>query len=199
MVSTVELFIRECVPKKVADMTVMILYTIKGNLLRRYCSGEKSAKEAAKLIGMAPCINAYLQPDDRCSMRFVNQTKQLVNVKDDWVKMPHICCNYVESMRCLDRQLNEHECLRRHHDYLMDLSRSFITSISDIMCGDYNEDTDRCDKLGPPPTPKTFNSKQYKTFIWVMTDILASMKTLTLAKFRAEQTGGDQQQQQQQV
>lgn len=196
MVNTVEAFIRECVPKNVADMTVMILYTIKGNLLRRYCSpSEKSVKEGAKLIGMAPCINTYLQPDDRCRMRFVNQTKQLVNVKDDWIKMPHICCNYVESMRCLDQQLNEHECLRTHHDYLMDLSRSFITSISDIMCGDYNEDTDRCDKLAPAPAPEKLNTKSYKTFIWVMTDILASMKTMIPAKFRGEQGEGPKQQQ----
>ena len=92
MVSEVETFIKECIKKRIADVAVVIMYSIKASFIRKYCiPGKKSKKEANQLMAMAPCVNQYLLPDDRCIVQYVNQTKQLVNVQDDSLKIPHMC------------------------------------------------------------------------------------------------------------
>ena len=92
MLSQVESFIKECVKKKIADVTVVIMYSIKGSFVRKYCApGKKSKKEASQLMQMAPCVNQHLLPDDRCIVQFINETKQLVNIQEDSLKVPHMC------------------------------------------------------------------------------------------------------------
>lgn len=92
MVHQVETFIRECIKKQIADVTVVIMYSIKSSFYKRFCGPGKKIKEEAKvLMAMAPCVNEHLLPDDRCIMQFVNETKPLVNLADDSLKVPHSC------------------------------------------------------------------------------------------------------------
>ena len=66
----------------------------------------------------------------------------------------------------------------------MDIIRGLFVAINDILCNDYTEYTDRCDTLGPAPAPSTPNPRHYTTFMWVLTDVLASTKRLRPSTFR---------------
>lgn len=84
MVHQVETFIRECIKKQIADVTVVIMYSIKRSFYKRFCgSGKKIQEEEKVLMVMAPCVNEHLLPDDGCIMQFVNDTKPFVYLADD--------------------------------------------------------------------------------------------------------------------
>jgi len=58
--------------------------------------------------------------------------------------------------------------------------RGFFTSTIDIMCGDYNEFTDKCQQLGPPPIVANSNANEtysYASYMFVLVDLLESMET----------------------
>jgi hypothetical protein len=181
----VESYIRECIPKKIADVTIVIMYSIKGSFVRKYCSpGKKNKKEAVQLMKMAPCINEHLLRDESCIIQFINDTKPLVNIQEDELKIPYTCCNYVKTLQCINGKIDKQTCLQQNRDEIMDIVRGPFAAINDIVCGDYNEFTDRCETIGPAPLPLAPNEKHYDTYLFLLTDVLASTKGFTNGAFR---------------
>lgn len=78
---------------------------------------------------------------------------------------------------CLSGFMETKECLRRTRGIQMDFIRSLFQSLIDVMCGDYNEDTDRCSLLGEVPSlsPLPANRRVYLTQMFPIIDILNSI------------------------
>ena len=89
MVVQVEKFFQKCYQKSVRDQANILIYSIRQNL-RRFC-GKKGSKLVKNYIKLGPCANKYAQQNDFCIAKFTNQTKQLINIKDDSKKIPHTC------------------------------------------------------------------------------------------------------------
>ena len=170
----IDAFSKACFEKTVKDYTSLVVYTVRVNL-KRFC-GKQGSKMTREFLKMGPCANRYIQPNDHCFVRFINATKGLINIADDSKKFPHVCCNFVEGVRCGETFLNSVACIRPYVPMLMDLFRGASSSIADLACGEYNEGTDACEKLGPPPKPLKPNRNRYSTVALVLIELLASIK-----------------------
>ena len=91
LVRQVENFIKECFRKEISDMTSVVLYSVKSHMIRQYCGKTKNRKRVTNLVKVSPCLNKYFLPNDLCISQFINQTKSLINIKNDKLKIPHTC------------------------------------------------------------------------------------------------------------
>ena len=64
--------------------------------------------------------------------------------------------------------------MRAEKKLLIDFTTSIFQNMVDVMCGEYNDATDKCDSLAPPPKAKS-NPKQYASMASIMLDLLESL------------------------
>lgn len=81
-------FLKACYRKEMQDIANLIIYSVKSTM-RMFC--RKRSKKLDALLAATPCFNRHLRPDDGCIMQFVNETKQLIPIKQHNLKIPHTC------------------------------------------------------------------------------------------------------------
>ena len=89
---------------------------------------------------------------------------------------------YVDSLKCSDGFLESVPCIRKHKELMLDFVRGIFGSMVDIMCGDYNENTTRCEELEPLPKSRNHSRKQYNNFVFLMIDLLDTIKSFDIDK-----------------
>ena len=83
---------------------------------------------------------------------------------------------YVDGIKCAEEFLNSVPCIQSHVPTLMDYFRTGTESISNLMCGEYNEQTDACAKLGKASPPSVPNTTHYLTPMSLLIDLMESIK-----------------------
>lgn len=178
LVEKIEGFMKNCYPKEVQDMANLMIYSVKSNV-RLFC--RKKTKKLIKLMEQTPCINREIVRDDVCLKKFSNDTLALIPWKgDDQTKMKHVCCNYVASMQCADDYMENVPCIRNNKGLMMDFIRGIFGSVVDVMCGEYNEYTNKCKELSPAPQFKLENRRTYESFIFVLLDLFDTLNTFSI-------------------
>lgn len=87
----VEKFFQTCYEKDLQDVANLFFYSVK-RTQRFYClNGKKNSKKLNRLLTVSDCYNKYLKDDDKCLVKFINETKQLINYDLHNVKIPHTC------------------------------------------------------------------------------------------------------------
>lgn len=86
-----------------------------------------------------------------------------------------MCSYYVEGVKCAENFLNSVSCIRSHVPILLDYLRSGTQSMTDLMCGEYNDSTDACDKLGKAPKPEKPNKTKYFMPVSLLVDLMESI------------------------
>ncbi len=170
---------KTCFKKEIVHLATVYLYSVRSTFNRRLCA--KNLKRATPLVEGAACLNRHYFPNDRCIDAFVNATAQLVPLADDRLKMPHVCCNGVKLIACLNRQIDSHACLVPNRDRLLGILQGAISGVSDLACSEYTESSDKCDRLGEPPKPVKPNKKIYHAVVLVLIDLIVSMKNFAAA------------------
>ena len=87
-----ETFLKQCYRQNLQNFVKIFLYTAKRNV-QKHC-GKRVGKAIRTLLKVAPCVNRELRGNpntEQCSNQFLNQTKQLINIKEDRVKITHVC------------------------------------------------------------------------------------------------------------
>lgn len=179
ILNQVESFAKTCFKKEIVHLATVYLYSVRNTFNRRLCA--KNLKKAAPLVESASCLNRQYFPNDRCIDVFVNATAQLVPLADDSLKMPHVCCNGVKLIACLNQQIDSHACLVPNRDRLLAILQGAISGVSDLACSEYTESSDKCDRLGAPPKPEKPNKKTYHAVVLVLIDLIVSMKNFAAA------------------
>lgn len=87
-----------------------------------------------------------------------------------------------ETLQCAESSITEVVCLRPYAQLMMDFFRGSSQSNIDMICGDYNEQADTCDRLPPPKTTK-INRYNYVNILTLIIDILASIKDVSTVPF----------------
>src|SRR5699024_8578195 len=87
---------------------------------------------------------------------------------------------YVKSMKCSDDVMTKTPCIGEHKEMLLDFLRGLFGNFAASFCREYNETTERCRELGPPPKPQKKNKKHYTTFLFVLLDLLESFTNFQL-------------------
>lgn len=72
-------------------------------------------------------------------------------------------------------------CLRDQKEMINDFLRGLTGNMVDMMCGDYNEHTTKCDDLKRPVLPNRKPKRSYQTFMFVLIDLIESMESFQLS------------------
>ena len=67
----------------------MLIFSIKNNL-KKYCA-KKRAKATIDMLKVAGCANKQVRLQVPCLNVFINETKQLIHLPDDSMKIPYAC------------------------------------------------------------------------------------------------------------
>ena len=92
------------------------------------------------------------------------------------------CSFYVDSIKCGEEFLETVDCIRPHLAQMMEQFRAGTGTLTEFFCGDYNEQTDACDRLGPVPKQGKVNNKFYATPVSLLVDLLDSFQNFTSPK-----------------
>ncbi|OTF74229.1 hypothetical protein BLA29_002869 [Euroglyphus maynei] len=126
-------FSKECYTSDVRNMAKIFVYSNK-RAMKIYCGnngGRRKFKRLQKLLSIAPCLNSYL-----------NQDKYEYTI--------HSFSYFVDLMKCFDHQLSKLSCATEElREEFANLVRLLNGDTINVSCGDYNEQTDRCDHLKP--------------------------------------------------
>ncbi|CAG2178734.1 unnamed protein product, partial [Oppiella nova] len=109
------------------------------------------------------CINAVRPDAQRCVDEAMDHIIGIRNITDNKMKIPFVCCTFVKLKACLlDHGHKNKQCTEQHLNLLLRQSEQVSNGPMNMACGDYNEESDRCDKLVIPkrqqdePLPKSF-------------------------------------------
>jgi len=130
------------------SMTNVMIATVRVNQ-RNYCSAKRQ-----ELLDMSKCGNAIRGQSANCMDLFLaNLGRANVAVKRH--RVPHGCCAFYELKACIIRAANRmpgHICNEQRLEHLERYINSMAGNTLNMMCGEYDEDSDKCKRLPPLPT-----------------------------------------------
>lgn len=91
---------------------------------------------------------------------------------------------HVDMMRCFEKQMEDLSCLdddaRR---YNMELIKSIVVDLANFACGEYTEDSDRCDNLKLPKdkyNPKEKFTSRVRSMFFVLLHVAESIDNFAI-------------------
>lgn len=180
LILKVEKFFKECYIRDVRTYAMLAVYQFRSQM-RRYC-GKSGPKFTQRFLKLAPCINKQVLPKEpRCTKRFIEKTKVLLDLSNDQEKIRRTCCNYVEAYGCARAFMESISCLRNSVDELFEVLNQQSSSNLETLCGEYVHSTQACQRL--PPLSLNGQSKnrnkKYITPVFLLIDLLESMNNFT--------------------
>ncbi|OTF71767.1 hypothetical protein BLA29_004707 [Euroglyphus maynei] len=146
MTNSMENYMKQCCERELGHVAKIYLYSLRKNT-KTFCSKRNNKRSAmiAKLFAVAPCINQKIR-DFQCLARFKNQTRQIMQYRDDKEKIRRSCCDWIE---CEEQFINDLPCINdeQHREFAVDLLRSSRGDTQRFLCGDFDETSDQCDHL----------------------------------------------------
>ncbi|CAG2106572.1 unnamed protein product [Medioppia subpectinata] len=135
------------VQKQLANV---MLYTVKTNQ-KSYCSKSSKREE---VISFAACGNAVRDETSTCMDNFLMNLGK-ANAVEQKYKVPHACCAFHKLKGCImtaARDKGSPVCVEKKLENYEKYINAMAGNTLNLMCTDYEEDSDKCQKLPPMPT-----------------------------------------------
>ncbi|KAF7496611.1 hypothetical protein SSS_08428 [Sarcoptes scabiei] len=134
----------------------IMLFTVRANM-QRIC--KKNSKKARQFLAASGCMRRASDYFDKCHRNLIERLHQIKSVEDK-KKIPFTCCEYYTLKKCFqDSGRNEAKCSEKDMETVEELIESTSSNALNFFCGEYADDSDKCEKLGPIPK----NSKAKKS------------------------------------
>ncbi|XP_054152482.1 uncharacterized protein LOC128951258 [Oppia nitens] len=148
----------------------IMMYTLKSNV-NRMC--KRNSKKGMEFMVGSKCFNKATFELEKCHNVFIDHLQGVLTV-DDKLKIPHTCCEYYSFRQCLtERAKNVDICGDKDLQTLDEFVESTTSNALNFFCGDYADDSDKCDKLGKPPKKRS-NLKRTKSISITIAEIFQS-------------------------
>ncbi|KAH9530325.1 hypothetical protein DERF_004137 [Dermatophagoides farinae] len=159
----------QCSRETLKNFVSIILYSVRGST-KRVCTKRKSPQTVA-LIDASNCINRNKRLIGRCMDR-ASLNYAAIKFVDNVMKMPNLCCQFVEIIQCFTQVMTKNGCEDKL-PVLLETITGVVGNFLDSTCGEYNLDTDKCEKLAPLPVK---NLKPHsKNFVTNLVDIFKTV------------------------
>nr|XP_027203418.1 uncharacterized protein LOC113797262 [Dermatophagoides pteronyssinus] len=124
----------------------ILVYTVKGSM-SRIC--KKNSKKARQFLSASGCIRRASNHFDKCHRNLIERLHR-IKFSEDKKKIPYTCCEYYTLRKCFqDGGRNEAKCSDKEMETVEELIESTSSNALNFFCGEYAEDSDKCEKLGP--------------------------------------------------
>jgi len=130
------------------SMSNVMISTVRVNQ-RNYCSAKRH-----EILAMSTCGNAVRGHSTACMDNFLLNLGR-ANAAAKRHRVPHGCCAYYELKACImraARHVGGQVCNHRNLEHLERYINSMAGNTLNMMCGEYEEESDKCSRLPPLPT-----------------------------------------------
>ncbi|XP_054155318.1 uncharacterized protein LOC128953823 [Oppia nitens] len=131
---------------KLSKQVASILTFALKNAFKHLC--KKGSKRAFELISATPCVNQANAEITKCYTSLVDII-QGIKYAEENKRIPHLCCEYYTLFPCLyERTKRFTKCTTKKMDIASDFVRNIFENIISLLCGDYTDQSDKCQTLG---------------------------------------------------
>jgi len=146
LVASLEDYKNQCLKERPKQIVSIVVYSIRA-LITSYCKNP-NAKKTKDLISSAHCANSASTDYLKCNDRYVDLLMAVENSKDSKKQLGQMCCGYVEVFKCVQEQAALHKsCTEEKVEANVNYIRGFFDNAVNVICGDYNDQSDKCDKF----------------------------------------------------
>ncbi|CAG2109084.1 unnamed protein product [Medioppia subpectinata] len=157
-------------PKQVTSVLAYgVAKTNKG-----YCSNKKR-KESFIMIG--ECANKMKSPMDKCMFQYIDRLQGAENYRNVKMRLPMACCEYYKMKQCILGHIEREGkplCTDSVYNEAERLIDGYAFDVLQLICGDYTEDSDKCQNSVPKTPKKLSSQKRTKSLLLPLINILAA-------------------------
>lgn len=150
------MLVDKCLTGFKKNLMQVTLYSIK-SAQKTLCRKRPSAEMRA-LVAAGKCVNTG-RPKFRHCLRTAAQNIYAMKLMPEKLRIPLVCCEVLRARDCLQLEAKGvKECSQQNVDTLNARFTAATSNTMSFACGDYNDESDRCNSVRPPkgtkPPPK---------------------------------------------
>jgi hypothetical protein len=147
-----------------------MLFTSR-NQYTRIC--KKDPKMRRRFLSASICINKARDEFEKCHRVMI---EKLLGIKfaEEKLKIPLTCCGNYELKNCYREGAKRIDiCSDENLETIDSFAGSITMNADNLFCGEYSDDSDKCEKLGEPPKRRK-NQKIPRSFFLPIIDVFNS-------------------------
>ncbi|CAG2111260.1 unnamed protein product [Medioppia subpectinata] len=161
-----------CMDGLAKRVVAVVIYSMKRQ--RKIMCRKKPNKRMLEMAGAGKCINSFRPAAQNCVEEAMDHVIGIRNSTDNKMKIPFLCCTFVKMKACiLETGHRSKQCSEEHLSLLVRQSEQVSNGPMNMACGDYNEESDKCDKIQVPR--RLANETLPKSFVMPMIDLMESL------------------------
>ncbi|XP_054164469.1 uncharacterized protein LOC128962140 [Oppia nitens] len=176
LVKSVEQYVKKCTKTQLSKQLFSVyVFTIKSQLTQ-LCK-TKPTQRLRDMLSASKCVNRAKPVFTKCVQRTVDHLQRIRLLASDTMKIPHLCCEYNTNKQCnREGSAKITDCTDRD----MEIVDRFVDSVAgnsmNLLCGDYDESSDKCKSL--PKLPKNIKKPQkFKSFFIPSIEVISSLQS----------------------
>lgn len=186
LVSQLDAYKNQCLKGRPKQLVSIVIYSIRA-LGVTYCRNPNSRK-SKDLIGSASCANHATKDYLTCNNNYVDLLLALDEAEakngggtpeaNSKRALAQVCCGYVEIFKCIKAQGAKHSsggCTETKVEKNADYIRGFFDNAVNVLCADYGESSDRCEKFKLVKLPKRYNKPKPVSYFGPLVRTLAKI------------------------
>lgn len=173
-IGRLEEYKNNCLDKRSKQVVSIIIYSIK-SLINTYCK-HPNAKRTTDLLAAGGCANLATMEYNKCQIEYTERLiNTLASTKDPKEMLGQMCCGYVGVHHCIRTKGNAVKgCEDKHVETHVQYNKGFFDNAVDVICGDYNDTSDKCERVKPMPGSKK-KGKTPKSFFNPLVKVLSNL------------------------
>lgn len=186
-----EILVKGCYEGQTKQFMSIVVFSFR-NVVKNSC-GKKAERRFKDLMAMGKCSNFKNSTISSCLTNYIEKLQGTLQAKQDkrlplvcwWVNQSDqlfgyqinttsVCCisDYYKFLGCLNDQVRP--TCPNQSESILDLIRNIFQGIVDVACGDYTENSDKCESI--IATPKKPNGAPFfKSFVVPLSSVWASL------------------------
>ena len=147
LLARLEDYKEQCLKAQSKQIVSVIVYSIKASITK-YCKNP-NAKHSKELIISAQCANSASHEYLNCNNNYIDLLMAVEDSKDSKLQLAQMCCGYVEVFKCIREGAARHPkvCSEEKVEINSNYIRGYFDNAINVICGEYNEQSDKCDKF----------------------------------------------------
>lgn len=163
-------YIGKCLEGTAKQFGNVILFSYR-TAVKQYCNGKSKRKDS--IVIMAKCMNRNQKAGHACLAKYVDSLQRGKRAEPKSNRIGYSCCDYFKFLTCLEN-VTRGNCSETESEKIQEFVRNLFQGIINTACGDFQENSDKCDKI-PPPPKKRKSDKSYKSYFLPLVELWHSL------------------------
>ncbi|KAH9530324.1 hypothetical protein DERF_004136 [Dermatophagoides farinae] len=146
LVTNIMAISKQCFKEEMKNIISLVGYSYRQRVKLLCKNKNKNNQRAKELLSAGGCLNRYRTKMGKCFDRTANRIGEIKSQPNN-LKFPYLCCETGQIRKCIEK-ISSGDC-KNEIQFYIDGALSATNGFIDRTCGEYNDETDKCDKLKP--------------------------------------------------